>query len=96
MARLTWASDTPVDVTNLAKLTQDEDLKPAASTFNSTTGRVLTHNYGHTNYMVLINPTADPEGDLGEVWYSKGNNTVTIYNSGTFTGAFDYVILPHS
>lgn len=96
MAHLTWASDTELDPTNMNKLTQEEDLKPAASTFNSTTGRTLTHNYGHTNYQVIINPTADPGGNLGEVWYSKAVNTVTIYNSGSATGAFDYVIIPHA
>ena len=39
MARLTWGASTPVDATNLAKLTQDEDLKPVASTWNGPTGR---------------------------------------------------------
>jgi hypothetical protein len=96
MARLTWASNTAVDVTNLAKLTQDEDLKPTASTYNGPTGRVITHNYGHQNYIVIVMPTATPGGNLGEVYYTKANNTVTIYNSGSFRGAFDYVILPHA
>lgn len=96
MARLTWADDTPVNTANMAKLTQDEDLKPAASTFNSTSGRTLTHNYGHTNYMVLITPTANPGANLGSVYVTKAANTVVVYNTGSFTGAFDYLITPHA
>ncbi len=96
MARLTWDDSTPVNTANLAKLTQDEDLKPTASTFNGASGRTITHNYGHQNYQVLVNPTADPAGFLGEIWFSKANNTVVIYNSGPAVGAFDYTVLPHA
>ena len=96
MARLTIISSTPVNVATLALFTQDEDLKPAASTFQGPTGRTLTHNYGHTNYQVLINPTADPAGFLGEVWVSKAANTAVVYNSGAAVGAVDYTILPHA
>ena len=96
MARLTIISSTPVNVATLEKFTQDEDLKPTASTFNGASGRTITHNYGHTNYQVLANPTADPAGFLGEVWFSKANNTVVIYNSGPAVGAFDYTVLPHA
>lgn len=96
MARLTIISSTPVDVTNLAKFTQDEDLKPAASTFAGASGRTITHNYGHTNYQLVINPTADSQGLLGEVWISKAANTAVIYNSGAAVTAFDYTVLPHA
>jgi len=96
MSRLTWIASTPVDPTNLAKLTQDEDLKPTASVFAGSAGVTITHNYGHTNYQVLINPKADPQGFLGEVWISKAANTCVIYNSGTAVTAFDYTILPHA
>jgi hypothetical protein len=97
MARLTWVATTPVDVTNLSKLTQDEDLKPIASTFaGSSAGRTITHNYGHTNYQVVINPAADAGGLLGEVWVVKAANTVVIYNSGSAVSAFDYTIIPHA
>jgi hypothetical protein len=96
MSRLTIISTTPVNVSTLAKFTQDEDLKPTASTYNGPTGRTITHNYGHTNYMVIVNPKADPAGNLGEVWFSKSANTVIIYNSGSARGAFDYVIIPHA
>jgi hypothetical protein len=96
MARLTWGTSTPVDVANLAKLTQDEDLKPTASTLAGSAGRTITHNFGHTNYQMMLNPTADPAGFLGEVWFSKAANTVVIYNSGSAVGAFDYTIMPHA
>jgi len=96
MAHLTWANDTGVNPTNLNKMTQEDDLKPTASTFNGQTGRTLTHNYGHTDYEIIINPTANPQGFLGEVWTIKSANTVVVYNSGSHTGAFEYVIVPHA
>lgn len=96
MAHLTWVNDTGVNPTNLNKHTQDDDLKPTASTFNGQNGRTITHNYGHTDYEIIINPTADPQGFLGEVWTSKSANTVVVYNSGSHTGAFDWVIIPYA
>ena len=97
MAHLTWASDTAVDPTNLNKLTQEDDLKPpAAVAFAGSSGRTITHNYGHTDYQVTINPVADPGGFLGEIWFSKAANTVVVYNTGSATGNFDYVIIPHA
>lgn len=38
------------------------------SNFNSTTGVVINHTLGHTNYIVLPIPSANPNGYLGEVW----------------------------
>ena len=96
MARITWVDATAVNPANLNLLTQDEDLKPTASTFNSTTGRTITHNLGHQNYNVTVIPTADPAGYLGEIYLTKADNTVVIYNSGPAVGAFEYLITPHS
>lgn len=97
MAHLTWIDSTAVDPTNLNKLTQEDDLQPpAAVAFNGQDGRTITHNYGHTDYQVIINPVADPAGFLGEVWFSKAANTVVVYNSGSARGNFDYVIIPHA
>jgi len=76
MARLTWEDSTPVNPANLNKMNQDEDMKPTASTFNSTAGRTITHSYGHQNYNVAIIPTADPDGYLGEIYLTKADNTV--------------------
>jgi polyhydroxyalkanoate synthesis regulator phasin len=69
---------------------------PPAESFAGSTGCTITHNYGHTDYQIIINPVADPEGYLGEIWISKANNTAIIYNSGIATGDFDYVIIPNS
>ncbi len=96
MPHLTFVSDTGLSPTNMNKLTQEEDLKPIASTFNGQDGRTITHNFGHTNYQVIVNPTADPQGFLGEIWFSKSANTVVVYNSGSAVGAFGYVIIPHA
>lgn len=63
------------------------------STFNGTAGRTISHNVGHTNYIVNIVPLADTGGDLGDVWISKAANAVTIYNTGGFIGAFRYQIM---
>lgn len=91
---LTWISSTPVNPTNMNLMAQSIDLQPAASTFAGQAGRTITHNRGHLNYMVLINPTADPLGLLGEISFVKSNNTVVIANSGSARGAFDYVVVP--
>ena len=66
-----------------------------SSTFTSA-GRAITHNLGHTNYRVMVIPTASPSGYLGEVWVIKANNTATIHNSGTAITAFDYAIITTS
>ncbi len=66
--------------------------RKGSSTFNGPTGRVITHNLGHVNYVVNITPTADTEGYLGEWWVSKSSNSFTLFNSGSATTSFDYVI----
>jgi len=97
MAHLTWADATAVNPTNLNKLTQEDDLKPPnAVAFNGASGRTITHNCNHRDYQVIINPVEDPGGNLGEVWYSKIENSVTIYNSGSATTLFHYLIIPHA
>lgn len=63
------------------------------STFNSTSGRTITHSLGHTNYIVNIRPLEDTKGDLGDVWISKASNAFTVYNTGGFVGAFRYQIM---
>ena len=67
---------------------------PAPVAFAGSAGYTITHNYGHTDYQVIINPVADPGGFLGEIWYNKSANTVVVYNTGSATGNFDYVITP--
>lgn len=66
-----------------------------SSTFNGySTGRVISHSIGSIDYDVRVTPTADPSGQLGEVWVIKGETSCTIKNSGSATTAFDYVITP--
>lgn len=96
MAHFIWIDSTEVNPTNLNKLAQNDDFAPTASTFQGQSGRTITHNYGHTNYVVIVNPSADPAGFLGEIWYSISANTVVIYNSGQAVGAFEYTIMPAS
>ena len=98
MPHIVWKSYTPLNPTNMNKLLQWDDILPgdilfAADTFNGQDGRTLTHNFGHTNYQVTINPTADPAGFLGEIWVNKSANTAVVYNSGSHAGAFDYQII---
>lgn len=67
-------------------------IQNGSSNFAGQNGVTITHNLGHTNFRVAITPTADPGGYLGEVWVIKSANTMTIYNSGSFRGPFDYQI----
>lgn len=48
----------------------------------------------HTNYSVLITPSENPGGDLGEYWVeNKSTNTFTVANTGSSTCKFDYIIV---
>lgn len=47
----------------------------------------------NTNYSVAVTPTAATNGNLGEVWVIKSTTYFRVYNNGTFTGAFDYILL---
>ena len=55
-------------------------------------GVVVTHNLGSTGYSVSVVALADPGGDLGEVWATKGEDTVTIHNSGGYRGQCETVL----
>jgi hypothetical protein len=62
-----------------------------SSTFNGTTGRVLTHNLGQSGtrrYQVVVMPQA---AHAGRIYQTKGTDTVTIKSTDAAdTGAFDY------
>ena len=66
-----------------------------SSTFNGVSGRVimLSTTRANTNYSVAVTPTAQPNGNLGEVWVIKATDRFTVYNSGVATSAFDYIML---
>ncbi len=61
-----------------------------ASTFNGVTGRAITiASQGSTNYFPQVIPVAATGGNLGEVWVIINSATqFTVYNSGSFVGAF--------
>lgn len=67
-------------------------LQSGAGAFAGASGTTITHNLGTTAYRVSITPTANPAGYLGEIWVVKTANTFTVYNSGSFRGAFDYQV----
>ena len=66
-----------------------------SSTFNGVSGRVvmLSSSRANTNYSVAVTPSAAPNGLLGEIWVIKGTDRFTVYNSGSATSAFDYIML---
>lgn len=64
-----------------------------SSTFNGLTGVEVAHALGHTDYVVSILPSANPVGGLGDVWVVKATNKFTVYNSGSATTAFEYVLI---
>ena len=84
-------------------------IKTGTPTYNETTnpiiegkssfanaGKQVTFESGmtHTNYSVLITPSENPGGDLGEYWVeNKSTNTFTVANTGSSTCKFDYIIV---
>lgn len=47
----------------------------------------------NTNYTVSVTPTAATGGNLGEVWVEKSLGYFQVFNTGTFTGTFDYQVM---
>jgi len=67
------------------------------STFNPGAGNGVTinHNIGHLNYFVIVIPTQDTGGNLGDVWIEKTETDVIIKNNGTANTSFNYrIVLP--
>jgi hypothetical protein len=60
--------------------------------FGSTSGATVAHGIGHTNYSVYVTSNEQTNGDLGDVYVDKSNNSFTVYNSGGFTGSGRYQI----
>lgn len=46
-----------------------------------------------TSYRVSITPIGNTMGKLGEVWTEKTTTGIKVYNSGSFNGEFDYIVL---
>ena len=61
--------------------------------FNGTAGTTISHTIGNTNYVVNVAATASTNGDLGDVYISRGAYYFTVYNTGGYTGGGRYQIL---
>lgn len=61
--------------------------------FAGTRGQTVTHNLGHTNYVVNVSATADTGGDMGDVYISRAANAFTVYNTGGYRGGARYQIM---
>jgi hypothetical protein len=53
----------------------------------------LPTTMANTNYAVNVQATEATNGNLGEVWVVKTTTSITVYNTGSFTGAFDWMVL---
>ena len=83
----------PADEISFSKLKQAQMFARDTSTFAGAAGRTLTHNLGTTNYHIIIEPTADPGGLLGEIYVTKSANEVVVFNSGSAVTAFAYLLI---
>jgi len=66
-------------------------------TFNSTSGRTISIGVtlANTNYRVIVTPTADTQGYLGEIWVTtKTTSNFVVYNTGSNnTASFDWILI---
>lgn len=57
-------------------------------------GTTVTHNLAlGEDYSVLIQPTQNPNGHLGDVWVDIAHDSFTVHHTGDWTGTFDYLII---
>ena len=62
------------------------------STFaGSSTARTIAHDLGVIPTVVMITPSANPGGFLGEVWYTADATNISVFNSGTAVTGFAWV-----
>lgn len=80
---------------SLAERINALDKKTAQGDFSyaGTGGQTITHNLGHTNYVVNAWATSDTGGDLGDVYVSRAANAFTVYNTGGYRGGARYQII---
>jgi hypothetical protein len=52
-------------------------------------GRVINHYFGTLDYIVLPPVTTDKAADVGEVTVQKQEDSIVVYNTGTYRGKFD-------
>jgi hypothetical protein len=60
--------------------------------FNSTIGTIIPHPVGSLDYTVLITPSQNQNGYMGEYWVEKAMNNFIVKCSGTAIFKFDYIV----
>ena len=58
---------------------------------SSTTPTQITHGLGVTPSVVMITPNENPDGYLGEYWYTADASKIYVYNSGIATTGFAWI-----
>lgn len=68
----------------------------STGTFGGPTGTTITFaDQGGTSYLVLVTPSADTNGSMGEVWVTNDSATrATVYNTGSAGGTFRFKVVP--
>ncbi len=77
-------------------LDADPVLKTGSNSFTPTTGTSITiPDMGNTNYKVLITPSANTLGAVGDIYLSNKTNTgFKVMSTGSGNTSFDYVVVP--
>lgn len=55
--------------------------------------KTIAHGLGSAPSSVSVTPTADPSGNLGEVWCRKDATNIYVGNSGSAVTAFDWIAI---
>jgi len=71
-----------------------ENIAMGSATFSgNSTATTVPHGLGVIPTSVSITPTENPGGNLGEVWVTKDEANIYVYNSGTAVTAFDWIAI---
>ena len=69
-------------------------IKKGTANYSGSTGTEITiPTQDSTDYVVSISNSENPGGNLGEVYFEKSTNKFIVYNSGSATTKFDYLVL---
>lgn len=71
-------------------------IETGSGTFNTTpdTATTISHSQGTTDFRVMITPTSDPGGFLGEYWVTKTTTNFSVYKTGSGASiTFDYILI---